>query len=52
MFTFDEIKTILDNFSTAGRFTGFSAIDEGHINNTLRVEYTVGDKKIYHLFLS
>lgn len=49
MFSFDEIKAILENFSTAGTFVGFSAIDEGHINNTLRVEYKVGEKSIYHL---
>lgn len=49
MFTFDEIKEILDNFSTAGTFIDFKAIDEGHINNTLRVEYKVGNKVISHL---
>lgn len=49
MFTFDQISQILSHFSTAGQFTSFVPIDEGHINNTFKVEYKVGDKTIYHL---
>lgn len=49
MFTYDEIKKILDNFSSAGKFTDFEVINEGHINNTLRVIYDVNGKKISHL---
>ncbi|MBQ6067774.1 MAG: aminoglycoside phosphotransferase family protein [Clostridia bacterium] len=49
MFTFDQIAEILSHFSTAGTFVGFDPIDEGHINNTFKVEYRVGEKPIYHL---
>ena len=49
MFTFEQIGEILSHFSTAGAFVGFVPIDEGHINNTFKVEYKVGDRSIYHL---
>lgn len=49
MFSFEEISEILSHFSTAGKFVACVPIDEGHINNTFRVEYKVGDKSIYHL---
>lgn len=49
MFSFEEIKEILESFSTAGTFVSFTPIDEGHINNTLRVEFNVDGKSIFHL---
>ena len=49
MFTYERIHEILSNFSTAGQFVGFVPIDEGHINNTFKVEYKVGGRSIYHL---
>lgn len=49
MFTNEEIKSILDNFSIAGKFMGFSPIDDGHINDTLTVIYDVNGKEMRHL---
>ena len=42
MFTKEEVKAILDNFSVAGKFVDFYPIDDGHITDTFTVVYDVG----------
>lgn len=49
MFTKEEIKSILDNFSVAGKFISFYPIDDGHINDTLTVVYNVDGMEMRHL---
>ncbi len=49
MFTNDEIKAILDNFSVAGRFVEFYPISDGHINDTLTVVFDVDGVIMKHL---
>ncbi|MBQ6898353.1 MAG: phosphotransferase [Clostridia bacterium] len=49
MFTYDEIKVILDNFAIAGKFISFGPIDDGHINDTFRVVYDIDGKEMCHL---
>ncbi len=49
MFTKEEIKALLDNFSVAGKFVDFCPIDDGHINDTFTVVYDVDGKEMRHL---
>lgn len=49
MYTKEEVKAILDNFSVAGTFVDFCPIDDGHINDTLTVIYEVNGKEMRHL---
>lgn len=49
MFTNEEIRSILENFSVAGKFIDFYPIDDGHINDTLTVVYNVDGKEMRHL---
>lgn len=49
MFTNEEIRSILDNFSIAGEFVDFYPIDDGHINDTFTVVYKVGGAELRHL---
>lgn len=49
MFTNEEIRQILENFSVAGKFVEFYPIDDGHINDTLTVVYNVDGMEMRHL---
>ena len=49
MYSYDEIKSILDNFSIAGKFISFAPVDDGHINDTFRVVYDVNGREMCHL---
>lgn len=49
MFTYNEIKKILDNFSIAGKFVDFYPVDDGHINDTLVVVYDINGVEMRHL---
>lgn len=49
MYTRQEVKDILDNFSVAGTFVDFRPIDDGHINDTLTVVYNVDGREMRHL---
>ncbi len=49
MFTYNEVKAILDNFAVAGRFVEFYPIKDGHINDTLTVVYDVDGVEMKHL---
>lgn len=49
MFTNEEVKAILNNFSVAGKLVNFYPIDDGHINDTLTVVYNVDGMEMRHL---
>ena len=49
MYTQKEITDILFNFSIAGKFISYAPLDDGHINDTFKVTYSVGGKELHHL---
>lgn len=49
MYTQKEITDILFNFSIAGKFISYARLDDGHINDTFKVTYSVGGKELHHL---
>ena len=49
MYSTDELKKIIENFSIAGKFISCDAIDDGHINSTYRVEYAIGNTRMQYL---
>lgn len=49
MYTQSYIAEILENFSLAGKFVSFAPIDDGHINDTFKITYSVDGKELHHL---
>lgn len=49
MYDTEELIKIIENFSIAGKFVSCSAIDDGHINSTYRVEFEIGSAKMQYL---